>query len=105
MMVYKETEEEILERIKELIPSESNANKSSKTKKLKKRLEELGHKYVHVWWEPMGTAMEMCGNDGGYMFASDQEVIYPLGLSFQEAMDTLDFRCHDGSLLFRVKNG
>lgn len=65
-------------------------NSSPKQKKIQKRLEELGHTDVHVWWEPIGGALEMCGNEGGFFFCSDQEEINPLGYSFDDAIEALD---------------
>lgn len=64
-------------------------NNSPKCKKLYKEIEKLGHTNIYVWYERLGSAVEMCGMSGGYMFASDQEELYPLGISFEEAMDTV----------------
>ena len=65
-------------------------NTSPKQKKIKKALESLGHTNVEVWWENIGTAVEMCGPDGGYFFHSDQECLEPLGYSFNEAMEAIE---------------
>lgn len=59
---------------------------SPKLKKLKAALEANGYTEVKIWWEPMGIALEMCGNSGGYVFDSEQEDQVPIGLSFDEAM-------------------
>jgi hypothetical protein len=64
-------------------------NNTPNAKKLKVKLEEYGHTDIHVWWEQLGPAMEMCGNSGGYMFVSNEMDIQPIGLSFDEAMDHL----------------
>jgi CRISPR/Cas system-associated protein Cas10 (large subunit of type III CRISPR-Cas system) len=65
-------------------------NTSPNSKKIKKRLEELGHTEVEVWWEPIGQACEMCGNDGGFFFSSEEMELEPIGYSFAEAMDYLN---------------
>ena len=62
-------------------------NTSPNQKKIKKALEEIGHTNVEVWWDKLQSAMEMCGMGGGYMFCSDQEEIYPIGYSFDSAME------------------
>ena len=62
-------------------------NTSPKQKNLKKALEGIGHTNVEVWWDKLESAMEMCGMGGGYMFCSDQEEIYPIGYSFNTAME------------------
>ena len=64
-------------------------NTSPKQKKIKAAVEALGHTNVEVWWEPIGGAPEMCGNEGGYFFHSGQEELEPLGYSFDEAMEAL----------------
>ena len=62
-------------------------NSTPKAKKLKTQLESFGHTDVHVWWENLGMAVEMCGCSGGYMALSEQmrHEIEPLGYSFTEA--------------------
>jgi hypothetical protein len=72
------------------------ATKSKRSLKIKKRLEELGHTSVHVWWEKIGPAVEMCGPSGGYMYSSDHTKQFqtPIGLSFDEAMQNLDAPWH-----------
>lgn len=67
-------------------------NTSPKQKKIKKALEEKGHANVEVWWEPLESAMEMCGMGGGYFFHSDQKGLEPLGYSFNEAMEAIEKR-------------
>lgn len=42
---------------------------SYKSDKLKKALEAKGYTDVKVWYEPIGPALEMCGNSGGWMFS------------------------------------
>ena len=69
-------------------------NKSPKCKKIKKKLEENGHTNVFVWYERLGAAMEMAGCSGGYMYASDQEAIIPIGYSFEEAMEAIENSWH-----------
>lgn len=75
---------------------EITTNKSKRSLKIKKRLEEIGHTGVHVWWENLGPAVEMCGPSGGYMYMSDQTYQFqtPIGLSYVEAMRTLDNPWH-----------
>jgi len=65
-------------------------NNTPKQKKIKKKLEELGHTNVEVWWEQLESACEMCGMGGGYMFCSDQETLYPIGYSLEDALDTIE---------------
>ena len=77
----------------EFIPKDTIPNKSPKAKKIKLALEKIGHTNVLVWWENIGMAVEMCGHSGGYMFISDQldyEMFEALGLSFDEAIDTIN---------------
>lgn len=62
-----------------------SANKSPNAKKIKKKLEELGHTNVFVWYEPLGPAMEMEGPQGGFMYCSDQRPMEPIGYTFVEA--------------------
>jgi hypothetical protein len=66
---------------------DGKTNTTLYAKGIKAELEKLGHTDVHVWWEPTGSANEMCGNSGGYMFVSDQTDIEPLGHSFTGAME------------------
>lgn len=68
-------------------------NCTPKQKKIKKRLEELGHKDVEVWWEPLEPACEMCGMGGGYFFSSETEGLEPIGYSIDEAMDNIEDYC------------
>jgi hypothetical protein len=65
-------------------------NKSPKCKKIKKKLEENGHTNVFVWYERIGSAVEMGGNSGGYMYTSDQSSLEPIGYSFEESMETIN---------------
>lgn len=65
-------------------------NTSRNQLKLKKKLEELGHTNVEVWWEPVSSGGEMCGYEGGVFFHSDQNEIEPLGYSYEEANDYID---------------
>lgn len=69
-------------------------NNSPKCKALKRKLEQNGHTNVYVWYEPVGFAMEMCGNEGGYMYSSDDAVVEPIGYSFGEAYNMLDNSWH-----------
>lgn len=92
------------EEAKECIPPEycNRVNKTPNQKKIKKRLEELGHKHVFVWWEPVGVWCEMMGADGGYMCVTDHECAWPLGYSYDEAMESLNWKTHDGKFLYQV---
>lgn len=65
-------------------------NVSPKQKKIKKALEAKGHTGVEVWWEQLGSAMEMSGPEGGYFFHSDQNDHEPLGYSLNEAMEAIE---------------
>lgn len=65
-------------------------NNTPKQKKIKKKLEELGHTNVEVWWEKLQPAIEMCGMGGGYVFCSDQEQVFPLGYSLEDALYSID---------------
>ena len=69
-------------------------NKSQKCQKLRKKLEENGHTNVFTWYEKLGSAMEMCGCSGGYMYTSDQSTLEPIGYSFEEAIEMLDNEWH-----------
>jgi hypothetical protein len=69
-------------------------NKSPKCKKLKNKLEENGHTNVFVWYERLGSAMEMCGPSGGYMYVSDQSSLEPIGYSFDEALEIINNEWH-----------
>lgn len=60
-------------------------NTSRNQLKLKKILEEGGYTQVEVWWEPLESAMEMCGMGGGFFFDSEEESLQPLGYSYKEA--------------------
>lgn len=67
---------------------QGKTNSSPRAKIIKTLLETKGHSDVHVWWEPFGAAMEMCGNSGGFMCVTKElAAIEPLGLSFNEAVD------------------
>ncbi len=67
---------------------DGKTNTSPKAKKLKAELEAIGHTDVHVWWENIGQAFEMCGNSGGYMaLSAEMQDVYPLGYSFDEAVE------------------
>lgn len=65
-------------------------NTSRNQLKIKKRLEELGHTDVEVWWEPVRSGPEMCGPEGGFFFSSDENAIMPLGYSFEEAIEYVE---------------
>jgi hypothetical protein len=66
-----------------------------RTEKIRIRLEAMGHTKVKVWWEPIGPALEMCGNSGGYMYQSEERGLDWLGLSFAEAERNLDRGLHE----------
>ena len=65
-------------------------NNTPKQKKIKKKLEDMGHTNVEVWWEKLQPACEMCGMGGGYIFCSDQEQVYPLGYSLEDALYSIE---------------
>lgn len=60
---------------------------SYKSDKLKKALEAKGYTNVKVWYVPIGAAMEMCGNSGGWMYSWDERtedcLSYNLDLSLE----------------------
>lgn len=66
-------------------------NTSRNQLKIKKRLEELGHTEVEVWWEPVRNGPEMGGPEGGFFFSSNEDSIEPLGYSFIEAMEMVEY--------------
>jgi hypothetical protein len=68
---------------------EGKTNNTPKAKKIKKKLEELGHTDVHVWYEQLEPGHIMAGPTGGYCFTSDQWSYDGLGYSFNEAMEML----------------
>ena len=72
-------------------------NNTPKAKKIKKRLEELGHKNVEVWYEPIRSGVEMSGYEGGWAFCSDncdddyESYFDPcLGYNFEEALEAVE---------------
>lgn len=67
-----------------------HVNESRNQIKLKKKLEELGHTNVEVWWEVVKGGYEMGGYDGGFFFCSDVCSYEPLGYSFNEAWELLN---------------
>jgi len=67
-----------------------HVNESRNQIKLKKKLEELGHTNVEVWWEAVKGGYEMGGYEGGYLFCSDVCTCEPLGYSFDEAWEYLN---------------
>lgn len=77
----------IIDEVREFWQGKTNSSRNSK--KLKAELEKRGHTDVHVWWETIGPAFEMCGHSGGYFAASEQihDVIEALGLDLAEAME------------------
>lgn len=74
--------------------TDKKVNNTPKARKLKKKLEELGHKNVEVWYETVRTGCEMSGYEGGWSFCSsneDEEHFDPcLGYNFEEALETID---------------
>lgn len=64
-------------------------NTSRNQLKIKKALEEYGHKDVEVWWEPVRSGCEMCGPEGGFFFSSDLDTLEPLGYSMDDALESL----------------
>ena len=66
-------------------------NTSPKQKKIRKRLEELGNTDVEVWWEQLESACEMCGLGGGFFFSSEEFTLEPIGYSFEEAMEAIEY--------------
>lgn len=71
-------------------------NNTSKANKIKKRLEELGHKNVEVWYEKIRKGCEMSGYEGGWAFCSRNEETEEsyfdpcLGYNFEEALETIE---------------
>lgn len=68
----------------------NKVNTSRNSLKLKKRLEQMGHTNVEVWWEPVSGGCEMGGYDGGVFFHSDQNELEPLGYSYEEANEYIE---------------
>lgn len=80
--------------------TDKKINNTPKAKKLKNKLEELGHQNVEVWWENISRGSEMSGYEGGWFFCSqiiekDTEDTYfePLGYNFEEAMEYIENYC------------
>jgi hypothetical protein len=69
---------------------EGKTNNTPKTKKIKKRLEELGHTDVHVWYEKLEPGHIMAGPMGGYCFTSDQWDYDQIGYSVNDVIETLN---------------
>lgn len=71
-------------------------NNTPKAKKIKKKLEELGHKNIEVWYEPIRKGCEMGGYEGGWAFCShsdngEEECFDPcLGYNFEEALEAIE---------------
>ena len=76
--------------------TDKKVNNTPKAKKIKKRLEELGHKNVEVWYETIKSGCEMSGYEGGWAFSSnndneDESYFDPcLGYNFEEALETIE---------------
>lgn len=77
--------------------TDKKVNNTPKAKKLKKRLEELGHKNVEVWYETIRRGYEMSGYEGGWAFCSGnedegyEEYFDPcLGYNFEEALESIE---------------
>lgn len=76
--------------------TDKKVNNTPKAKKIKKRLEELGHKNVEVWYESIKSGCEMSGYEGGWAFCSnndneDESYFDPyLGYNFEEALETIE---------------
>lgn len=73
----------------------NKVNNTPKAKKIKKRLEELGHINVEVWYETVRNGCEMSGYEGGWVFCSgneeDEEYFDPcLGYNVEEALESIE---------------
>lgn len=66
-------------------------NSTPKAKRLKTLLGLCGETNVEVWWEPVSKGVEMGGPEGGWFFASDEVSIEPLGYSYNEAWEAVQF--------------
>lgn len=76
--------------------TDKKVNNTPKAKKIKKRLEELGHKNVEVWYETIKSGCEMSGCEGGWAFCSNNDnedesyFDHCLGYNFEEALETIE---------------
>lgn len=74
--------------------TDKKVNNTPKAKKIKKALEELGHKNVEVWYDTIRSGAEMSGCEGGWAFCSgDEEESYfdpCLGYNFEEALEGIE---------------
>lgn len=64
----------------------SRSTTRGRMRKLWDRLASLGFRGFTLRWEPIGPALEMCGNSGGYILEERDDEITPLGLSLGEAL-------------------
>ena len=80
--------------------TDKKVNNTPKANKIRKQLEEYGHKNVEVWWENIHTGCEMGGYEGGWFFCSnwedkqdgeciEEDYFEPIGYSFQEVLETI----------------
>lgn len=70
---------------------------SLKARKLKKRLEELGHTNINIWYEPVRRGCEMGGYEGGWFFTSstvtentEDNYFDVLGYNIEEALEAVE---------------
>lgn len=79
--------------------TDAKINNTPKARKIKKRLEELGHQNVEVWYEPVRRGCEMSGYEGGWFFCSkiideieniEDTYFEPIGYSIEEALDYIE---------------
>lgn len=68
----------------------SRATTHGRMRRLWDRLASLGFRRFTLRWEPIGPALEMCGNSGGYLLTEHDDQITPLGLSLADALDGAD---------------
>lgn len=59
---------------------------SKKAQSIKSVLESKGYTNVRVRYERIGSAMDMCGNSGGWIMESDQ-THDALGFNYDEAFE------------------
>ena len=50
--------------------TDKKVNNTPKAKKIQKKLEELGHKNVEVWYETIRSGSEMSGYEGAGLFVA-----------------------------------
>lgn len=53
-------------------------------------LVKAGHTGINLTHEPIGAALEMCGNTGGWMFSSDSSSYDYLGITIEMALAQIE---------------